>query len=212
MKLKIYIFLILILSVVSCTKETKKLPVYGRKEVTEKVINDHVIIDTINHTVKNFSFYNQDSIEVTGDTFNNSIYVADFFFTTCPTICPVMKNNLLIVYNEFSENKNVKYLSHTINPEHDNIKTLNKYAQSLNVNSETWHFVTGEIEDIYKIAKDSYMVSALEDENEPGGFLHSGTFLLVDTNKNIRGIYDGTSKSEMSRLIRDIEILLESIS
>ena len=212
MKLKIYIFLILILSVVSCTKETKNLPVYGRKEVTEKVINNHVIIDTINHTVKNFSFYNQDSIEVTGDTFNNSIYVADFFFTTCPTICPVMKTNLLIVYNKFLENKNVKYLSHTINPEYDNIKTLNKYAQSLNVNSETWHFVTGEIEDIYKIAKDSYMVSALEDENEPGGFLHSGTFLLVDTNKNIRGIYDGTSRSEMSRLIRDIEILLESIS
>ena len=159
--MKIYIFLILILSVVSCTKETKKLPVYGRKEVTEKVINDHVIIDTINHTVKNFSFYNQDSIEVTGDTFNNSIYVADFFFTTCPTICPVMKTNLLIVYNKFSENKNVKYLSHTINPEHDNIKTLNKYAQSLNVNSETWHFVTGEVEDIYKIAKNSYKLQML---------------------------------------------------
>jgi len=210
--LKNYILLILILSITSCTNEIKKLPVYGRKEITEKVINGQVYIDTLDHTVKNFSFYNQDSVEVTNETFNNSIYVADFFFTTCPTICPIMKNNLLLVYNEFSENKNVKYLSHTINPEYDNTKMLKKYAQRLGVSSDRWHFVTGEIEDIYKIAEDSYMVSAVEDEKEPGGFLHSGTFLLIDSNKNIRGIYDGTSELEMSRLISDIKILLKSIS
>ena len=104
MILKNYILLILILSITSCTNEIKKLPVYGRKEITEKVINGQVYIDTLDHTVKNFSFYNQDSVEVTNETFNNSIYVADFFFTTCPTICPIMKNNLLLVYNEFSEN------------------------------------------------------------------------------------------------------------
>ncbi len=210
--MKNYILLILILSITSCTNEIKKLPVYGRKEITEKVINGQVYIDTLDHTVKNFSFYNQDSVEVTNETFNNSIYVADFFFTTCPTICPIMKNNLLLVYNEFSENKNVKYLSHTINPEYDNTKMLKKYAQRLGVSSDRWHFVTGEIEDIYKIAEDSYMVSAVEDEKEPGGFLHSGTFLLIDSNKNIRGIYDGTSELEMSRLISDIKILLKSIS
>ena len=210
--MKLHILLIFISSLLSCTKEIKKLPVYGRNEITKKVLNGEIVIDTINHSIKNFSFYNQDSTKITRDTFNNAIYVADFFFTTCPTICPIMQNNLLLVYNEFSENKNVKYLSHTINPEYDNTKTLKKYAERLGVSSDRWHFVTGEIEDIYKIAKDSYMISALEDENEPGGFLHSGTFLLIDTNKNIRGIYDGTSEAEMSRLMSDIKILLKSIS
>jgi len=210
--LKIHILVIFILSLISCTKEIKKLPIYGRSEITKKVVNGEVIIDTINHSINNFSFFNQDSIEITRETFDNAIYVADFFFTTCPTICPIMQNNLLLVYNEFSENNNVKYLSHTINPEYDNSKILKKYAQKLGVSSERWHFVTGELEDIYKIAKDSYMVSALEDENEPGGFLHSGTFLLIDTNKNIRGIYDGTNEAEMFRLMRDIKILLKSIS
>ena len=199
-------------SLISCNQEIKKLPIYGRNEITKKVLNGEIVIDTINHSIKNFSFYNQDSTKVTRDTFDNAIYVADFFFTTCPTICPIMQNNLLLVYNEFSENKNVKYLSHTINPEYDNTKILKKYAERLGVSSDRWHFVTGEIEDIYKIAKDSYMISALEDENEPGGFLHSGTFLLIDTNKNIRGIYDGTREVEMSRLMSDIKILLKSIS
>ena len=106
----------------------------------------------------------------------------------------------------------MKYLSHTINPEYDNTKILKKYAERLGVSSDRWHFVTGEIEHIYKIAKDSYMVSALEDKNEPGGFLHSGTFLLVDTNKNIRWIYDGTSEVEKYRLMSDIKILLKSNS
>ena len=210
--MKIHILVIFILSLISCTKEIKKLPIYGRSKITKKVVNGEVIIDTINHSINNFSFFNQDSIEITRETFDNAIYVADFFFTTCPTICPIMQNNLLLVYNEFSENNNVKYLSHTINPEYDNSKILKKYAQKLGVSSERWHFVTGELEDIYKIAKDSYMVSALEDENEPGGFLHSGTFLLIDTNKNIRGIYDGTNEAEMFRLMRDIKILLKSIS
>ena len=210
--MKLHILLIFISSLLSCTKEIKKLPVYGRNEIIKKVLNGEIVIDTINHSIKNFSFYNQDSTKVTRDTFDNAIYVADFFFTTCPTICPIMQNNLLLVYNEFSENKNVKYLSHTINPEYDNTKTLKKYAERLGVSSDRWHFVTGEIEDIYEIAKDSYMISALEDENEPGGFLHSGTFLLIDTNKNIRGIYDGTREVEMSRLMSDIKILLKSIS
>ena len=103
------------------------------------------------------------------------------------------------------------YLSHTINPDYDNIFTLKKFSDRLGVNSKIWHFVTGDIDEIYNTAKSSYMVSALQDENEPGGFLHSGTFLLVDQNRNIRGIYEGTDKSEINRLIRDIEILLPLI-
>ena len=122
-----------------------------------------------------------------------------------------MKNNLIKVYNRFSNNKKVKYLSHTVNPDYDNVSTLKKFSDRLDVDSKIWHFVTGDIEDIYNTAKLSYMVSALKDDNEPGGFLHSGTFLLVDQNRNIRGIYEGTDDSEIHRLIKDIEILLPTI-
>lgn len=199
---------IIILCVFSCSVEKRELPIYGRSEIIETNIDGIISFDTINHTIKAFKFYNQDSILIDNNTFNNSIYIADFFFTTCPTICPIMKNNLLKVYNQFENNENVKYLSHTINPDYDNIFTLKKFSDRLGVNSKIWHFVTGDIDEIYNTAKSSYMVSALQDENEPGGFLHSGTFLLVDQNRNIRGIYEGTDESEINRLIKDIEILL----
>ena len=185
---------IIILCVLSCSVEKRELPIYGRSEIIETNNDGIISFDTINHTIKAFK-----------------IYIADFFFTTCPTICPIMKNNLLKVYNQFANNENVKYLSHTINPDYDNIFTLKKFSDRLGVNSKIWHFVTGDIDEIYNTAKSSYMVSALQDENEPGGFLHSGTFLLVDQNRNIRGIYEGTDKSEINRLIKDIEILLPLI-
>ena len=199
------------LSLFSCSIEKRELPIYGRSEIKERNDNGIISFDTLNHTIKAFKFYNQDSVLVDNNTFNNSIYVADFFFTTCPTICPIMKNNLIKVYNRFLNNERVKYLSHTINPDYDNVLTLKKFSDRLEVNSKIWHFVTGDIDDIYNTAKSSYMVSALKDDSEPGGFLHSGTFLLVDQNKNIRGIYDGTDESEIYKLIEDIELLLTTI-
>lgn len=195
----------------SCSPEKRELPIFGRSEIKENNSNGIISFDTINHTIKTFKFYNQDSILIDNNTFNNSLYVADFFFTTCPTICPVMKNNLIKVYDRFLNNEKVKYLSHTINPDYDNILILKKFSERLGVNSKVWHFVTGDIDDIYNTAKSSYMVSALKDDNEPGGFLHSGTFLLVDHNRNIRGIYEGTDESEINRLIDDIEKLLLAI-
>ncbi len=196
----------------SCINEYKELPVYGRSEIIKIETDNGYIYDTIPHSVKDFEFLNQDSIKVNNETFKNSIYVADFFFTTCPTICPVMKSNLIKVYNKYIDNNNVKYLSHTINPQYDNVNVLSEYSDRLNVTSDKWHFVTGDIDEIYSIAMNSYMVTAIEDENEPGGFLHSGAFLLVDNNKKIRGVYDGTIEEEINRLIKDIALLLETIS
>ncbi len=206
------LFLITLLLSQSCINETKKLPIYGRSEIIPKEVNEKIINDTLHHKIKDFSFYNQDSLLVTNNTFKNSIYITDFFFTSCPTICPIMKSNLLKVYNSFKNNNKVKFLSHTINPEFDTVEILNQYSQKLGVNSSIWHFVTGEYSTLYDLAQTSYMVSALKDENEPGGFLHSGTFLLIDTNRHIRGIYDGTSDLEINRLIQDINTLLNSIS
>lgn len=181
-------------------KTDKKLPVLGRKEIDAG--------DTIYHTIEDFKFINQDSVIVTPATFEDKIYIADFFFTSCPTICPVMKSQMLRVYEEFKNNKDVAILSHTIDPEYDTVALLHDYAERLGVESSTWHFVTGEKEKIYDIGQTSYMVTALEDKNEPGGFLHSGAFILVDKEKRIRGIYDGTEKDAVSKLIEDVSLLL----
>lgn len=202
--------IILSLLLCSCYKSDKELPIFGRKKIIQKTINGLVISDTVDHRVSDFTLINQDGDTVTNRSFQNDIYIADFFFTTCPTICPVMKSNLLKIYDHFIDNKNIKFLSHTINPEYDKVDILNQYSKNLGVNSNKWHFVTGDISYIHDIAKKSYMVTAMEDSNEPGGFLHSGTFLLVDGERRIRGVYDGTDESEISKIKNDIKILLKS--
>ena len=207
--MKYHIALFLLLISMCCSNSKKRdLPIYGRKEIKEILIDEKISYDTIDHKVKDFSFLNQDSLNVDNNTFKNSIYVADFFFTTCPTICPIMKNNMIKVYDYFENESNVKFLSHTINPDFDDVRRLKKYSNNLGVSSNKWHFVTGNIDSIYSIAKKSYMVTTIIDQDEPGGFLHSGTFLLVDKKRRIRGVYDGTDKAEMNKLINDIKILI----
>lgn len=187
----------------SCNQEDKKLPILGPKEVAANTS------DTIYHTIPDFSFTNQDGNEVTGETFKGKVYVSDFFFTTCPTICPVMKLQMLRIYETFKGNPKVKFLSHSIDPVHDSVPVLKDYAERLEVNSNQWHFVTGDKEAIFDIAQTSYLVSALEDESEPGGVVHSGAFALIDAQKRVRGYYDGTNEEEVDELIKDIEILLK---
>ena len=209
MKKTVYFLTFLLLS---CNSKVQELPIYGRKKIIKKKINGILKTDTLDHTVSDFKFINQDGDTISNNTFQNDIYLADFFFTTCPTICPIMKSNLLKIYDHFENQNNVKFLSHTVNPEYDNVGVLNKYSKNLGVNSKKWHFVTGDIEYVYETAKKSYMVTAMADSLEPGGFLHSGTFLLVDNKKRIRGIYDGTDKTEISKIKNDIETLLMSDS
>lgn len=178
----------------------KELPILGRKEINNN--------DTIYHTIGDYEFVNQDSSIITPATFKDKIYVADFFFTSCPTICPIMKSQMMRVYEEFEENNAFAILSHTIDPEYDTVALLHDYADRLGVKSSKWHFVTGNKEEIFDIGQTSYMVTAMEDEQEPGGFLHSGAFILVDKERRVRGIYDGTKEEAVTKLIRDIEILL----
>lgn len=196
--------LILIIMVTACgnQKEDKaKLPVMGRHQMTEN--------DTIYHTIADFKFVDQDSNWVTPETFEDKIYIADFFFTSCPTICPIMKAQMLRVYDSIQDKPDVLILSHTIDPKHDTVAVLKEFAERLGVQSDKWHFVTGNKDDIYKIGQTSYMVSASEDPGEPGGYIHSGAFILVDKEKRVRGLYDGTKPEDVDRLIRDIAILRE---
>lgn len=199
---------IVLLTGCSRTGQNGKLPFLGRKEVRPVNNDGTVTYDTLFHTIADFSFTDQDSVRVTNETFDGHIYVADFFFTTCPTICPIMKTQMLRVYEAFEDNDDVLFLSHTIDPEYDTVALLHDFAERLGVSSKKWHFVTGPRENIYDIGQNSYMVTAMEDENEPGGYIHSGAFILVDKERHIRGLYDGTDENEVNRLMRDISRLL----
>jgi protein SCO1/2 len=205
MKNNIWIIAILLVGCVAPKEE--RLPVMGRKEITERTVNGQIVNDTTYHKIGDFSFVNQDSATVNNDTFDDKIYVADFFFTSCPTICPIMKTQMLRVYDTIRNYRDVKILSHTIDPEYDTVALLKDFAERLDVTSDVWHFVTGAQESIYEMAQRSYMVTALADGSEPGGFVHSGAFILVDKERRVRGLYDGTKPDQVDRLIRELAVL-----
>lgn len=187
----------------SCSQNTKEstLNFYGEKTISATG-------DTILYTVPEFTFIDQDSTEISSETVKGKVYVTDFFFTTCPTICPRMKDQMLRVYEKFKDNNDVKIISHTIDPNHDTIALLHVFAyQKLEIEKGIWHFVTGEKETIYEMAR-KYMVVAGEDGTEPGGYVHSGKFILVDKNGHIRGYYDGTDPLAVTDLMRDMNVLL----
>ncbi len=187
------------LFLLSCSTKEEKLPIFGQREV--------VGTDTVYHSIAPFSFVDQDSSIINNDTFQDKIYVADFFFTTCRTICPIMKTQMLRVYEATREMPDVLILSHTIDPDYDTVALLHDFADRLGVESKRWHFVTGVKDSIYKIAQTSYFATAMEDKTEPDGFIHSGAFLLIDKNQRIRGKYDGTREEDVNRLIVDIKRL-----
>lgn len=192
------------LFLVSCnTKKELPLPIFGEREV----VGTDTGTDTVYHTIANFKFVDQDSAEITNDTYKGKIYVADFFFTSCRTICPIMKTQMLRVYDSIQNDPEVLLLSHTIDPEYDTVGLLHDFAERLAVKSNKWHFVTGNKEEIYKIAQTSYFSTALEDKTEPDGFIHSGAFLLIDKDRRIRGKYDGTKEEDVNRLLGDIQRL-----
>jgi len=197
-KFKIVLLTACSLQFVACSqKENEKpLPIFGEREVNGT--------DTIYHTIAPFQFVNQDSVVVTNETFKGKIYIADFFFTSCRTICPIMKTQMLRVYDSLQNDPDVLILSHTIDPEYDTVGLLHDFANRLGVKNDKWHFVTGVKDSIYKIAQTSYFATAMEDKTEPDGFIHSGAFLLLDKQGRIRGKYDGTKEEDVNRLMGDV--------
>ncbi len=193
----VFVFLV----VLGCQQE-KKLPFLGPKEIGKQG-------DTLYHKIPDFKFLNQDSLWISEKDMAGKIYVADFFFTTCPTICPKMKTQLLRIYDKFAEEDRVRILSHTIDPEYDGVRVLKEYAKKLNITSPRWNLLTGKKSDIYRLGEKNYMVTAQEDANEVGGFVHSGAFILVDQNRHVRGIYDGTKEEDVNHLIEDIGVLIK---
>ncbi|UZD24382.1 SCO family protein [Algoriphagus halophytocola] len=186
------------------------LPKLGNWHVDEKTVDGEAVQDTVYHTIADFSFTNQKGQTITNESVKGKVYVADFFFTTCPTICPIMKKEMIRVYEKYSANPNFKILSHTIDPEYDTREVLEDYAEKLGVmDAKTWNFLTGDAEKIYEIGQTSYLTTAQEDQAAAGGFLHSGAFILVDQEGHIRGVYDGTKTDQVDQLIADIPKILE---
>ena len=195
------------LSFQSCeSKLDKKLPILGNRDAVERTVNGKTVIDTIYSTIPTFSFTNQDGQQVTSETINQ-IYVADFFFTSCTSICPIMHQNMLQVYEKYKNSSAVKILSHSIDPKHDTVSALKQYASKLGVEGNMWQFVRGSQDSIYAIAQ-NYLISAHDDQSDPQGKVHQGWFILIDPDKRIRGMYDGTHAEQMPKLMGDIDLLL----
>jgi len=199
------LFIVVVLFCIGCSTTQEKLPIAGYKDI--RSVDGKM--DTIYHTIQDFAFLNQDSMIITEKTFEDKVYVADFFFTSCPSICPKMKQQMLRVYERFYDEPQLLILSHTIDPKHDTVAVLKEYAKLLEVESSKWHFVTGDMDKIYAIAEKSYFAPAGEDEEAPGGFLHNGAFVLVDKDRRIRGVYDGTDEFQVDKLIKDIPRLIQ---
>jgi protein SCO1/2 len=202
-----FLFIIAVLLTSCSEKKESRLPIFGEREVVAKEVNGQKVADTVYHTITHFEFINQDSLLVTNETFKDKIYVADFFFTSCRTISPKMKTQMLRVYDSIQTMPEVLILSHTIDPDYDTVGLLHDFADRLGVKSNKWHFVTGEQDSIYSIAQTSYFATAMMDKSEPDGFIHSGAFLLIDKQGRIRGKYDGTIEGDVNKLIVDIRRL-----
>lgn len=208
MKIKSTYIAIALFFLVSCKNKQPRLP-FLQTEINEKQVDGKTVQDTVFKTIPAFKFLNQDSAVVTGKDFDGKIYVADFFFTSCPTICPTMHRNLMKVYQKYENNPEVKLASHTIDAKYDVPSRMKAYADKLGVKGTQWEFLWGPRDEVYALAERNYLVSVQEAKDAPGGFIHQGYLVLVDKEKRIRGAYDGTVDAEVRKLMDDMDILLQ---
>ena len=190
-------------------KPVEVLPIYQPAEVNEKLVDSSIIHVAKYHKISDFKLTNQNGKEITQANYEDKIYVADFFFTTCQDICPVMTKNMYQLQEELKNDNEILLLSHTVIPEVDTVERLKEYAIENKVDDSKWNLVTGDKKQIYELARKSYL--AVEDSNfNEFDMIHTENFMLIDKEKQIRGFYDGTNSEEINRLFKDIEILKQS--
>ncbi|MEJ6737376.1 MAG: SCO family protein [Flavobacteriales bacterium] len=187
----------------------KILKVYNPIDLNPELVDESLRNVDRFHRVGSFNLTDQGGNEVTENNFKDKIYITDFFFVTCPTICPKMTKQMDRVYHEFEENDDISFLSHTVMPESDSVSVLKAYADEIGVSADKWKFVTGDRKQIYNLARKTYFAAVTEGDGGPDDFVHTENFVLVDKEKKLRGFYDGTSKKDVDRLIVDIYALLE---
>ncbi|MFT4756379.1 MAG: protein SCO1/2 [Vicingaceae bacterium] len=188
-------------------KNDRVLPIYSPAMINPELVDKSKQDVTKGHRIGDFVLTNQDGEELTNKDFDGYYYVADFFFTTCPTICPSMSAEMQRIQAEFSDDEDFKILSHTVQPEVDSVPVLKEYAELYEADPTKWILATGDKKIIYNLARKSYFAAVTEGDGGPDDFIHTENFVLVDKEKRIRGFYDGTSPESVDKLIVDIEIL-----
>lgn len=188
-------------------KPEEVLPVYQPSMVNAELVDVDLQYKRKYHTIAPFSLVNQNGDTITERDYENKIYIADFFFTTCPTICPVMTGNMAAIQKEILDDEEVMLLSHTVTPEIDSVPQLKAYAQKKGVVDRKWNLVTGDKKQIYALARKSYLAAKTAGDGGPFDMIHTENFVLVDKEKRIRGFYDGTKTEEIGKLLEDLKIL-----
>ncbi len=212
-KYKFFAVVMLVLSVIIITAiysiltPIPKLPVYQPNMVNAELVDSTKQYIKKYHTIADFALVNQNGDTISQKHYENKIYIADFFFTTCPTICPIMTDNMVKLQEILKDQNDVLLLSHSVTPEIDSVSVLKAYAEKKGVNDAKWNMLTGDKKQIYDLARKSYLVAKDEPYGGEYDMIHTENFVLVDTKRRIRGFYDGTNWEEMETLLKDLEIL-----
>jgi protein SCO1/2 len=213
---KSFAIVLLVLSIVIISifyqilKPREVLPIFQPAQVNEELVDSTIQHVRKYHTIADFSLINQNGKTVTQETYKNKIYIADFFFTTCQTICPIMTDHMVILQNQLKLDPEVMLLSHTVTPKIDSVAQLKKYAVEKGVLDAKWNLVTGDKKEIYQLARKSYLAVKSNGDGGEYDMIHTENFMLVDQKKRIRGYYDGTNIEDIELLLRDIELLKEN--
>jgi len=199
--------IIMIYAIYTLLTPEKRLPVYNPSDVNPKLVDEDLTHIRRNHKVAPFELINQNGETITQNDYNDKIYVADFFFTRCMTICPVMTNNIGKLQEVFKNDEDIKFLSLSVTPVIDSVSVLRAYADKKGVIDAKWNITTGDKKHIYALARKSYFTVLDEGDGGLQDFIHTENFVLVDKKQQIRGYYDGTDNDDIERLISDIKIL-----
>lgn len=188
-------------------KPKPTLPIYQPSMVTSELVDSTVQYVKKYHRISDFKLINQNGETITQDTYKDKIYIADFFFTTCPTICPIMTDHMVKIQERIINDPEVLLLSHSVTPIIDSVPQLKKYALEKGVIDHKWNLVTGDKKQIYELARKSYLVAKDDGDGGPFDMIHTENFVLIDKKKRIRGYYDGTDPLEIEKLLEDLKIL-----
>lgn len=200
---------VIVMIIYSILNVNKPLPIYQPAMVSEELVDSTLQHKAKYHKIADFSLVNQNGEIVTQETYKDKIYVADFFFTTCQTICPIMTDHMYQIQREIINDDDIMLLSHSVTPQIDTVEQLKKYAKKKGVIDRKWNLVTGDKKQIYELARKSYLAVKTDGSGDEYDMIHTENFMLIDKKRQIRGFYDGTNPEDIDRLIEDIETLKE---
>ncbi|WP_394974045.1 SCO family protein [uncultured Croceitalea sp.] len=202
--------IVIIYLIYNTLKPVERLPIYQPSMLNPELVDSTLHYTKKYHTIADFKLINQNGDTITQKDYEGKIYVADFFFTTCPSICPIMTKNMAQIQSSILDDNNVMLLSHSVTPKIDSVPQLKKYALEKGVLDNKWNLVTGDKKQIYELARKSYFAVLNDGDGGPFDMIHTENFILVDKERRIRGTYDGTNKEEVEKLLKDLEILRAS--